>query len=97
VHSIADWLQTAHNLSRMKRIDTKSLVAGVLIGGLAVCVMAAGTGAPAQYEYNVVSGLVHNGELKNNLNRAAAEGWDLVHTDTFGQQGAFAVLRKERR
>jgi hypothetical protein len=82
----------------MKNIDRKSLSLGLLIGALATFgVAAASNTGHVQFEYDVVSGLVLGDELERNMNKASASGWELVETGGFGQQGGFAVFRREKR
>ena len=78
----------------MKRIDLKSLAAGVLIGaGAMLAIAATGSTANRPTQYRVILGNIPDG-LQNELNRAGAENWEFVGTGHVREAQAYVIVRR---
>lgn len=78
----------------MKRIDLKSLGAGLLLGfAVILCVAASGTERMTM-EFQIVVGDVHTGQLRNEMNRVGRDGWEFVSTSGVGERTGYAVFRR---
>ena len=81
----------------MKRIDLKSLAAGVLIGAGAVLGIAAtGITRNMPMEYHVAAGNVHN-DLSVKMNKLGGDNWEFVGTGGVGDQYAYAIFRRPKQ
>lgn len=84
----------------MRRIETKSLVLGIVLGVVA-CVGVAATpkAASERKEYKIFTAALGNQHLENAVNKAADEGWDLVSCNQWSGAHMVAVMArvKEQR
>jgi hypothetical protein len=81
----------------MKRIDFKSLGAGVLLGaGAMLAIAATGSTRNVPMEYQVVAGNVHN-DLVGKMNRLGGDNWELVGTSGVGDQYAYAIFKRPKQ
>ena len=79
----------------MKRIDFKSLVAGLLLGaGAMLAVAATGSTGRTPMEYQVAIGDAHSGEFRAQMDKFS--DWEFVATSGVGDRSAYAVFRRPK-
>ena len=79
----------------MKRIDFKSLVAGLLLGaGAMLAIAATGSTGRTPMEYQTAIGGIHNGDFRNQMNKF--NDWEFVATSASGERYAYAVFRRPK-
>jgi len=79
------------------KFDIKSLVIGALLGAVIMFTVAAAT-ARATWDYKIISGRLGQSAhppLAQQLDQAAAEGWDVV-TATSDDGYPVVILRKQK-
>jgi hypothetical protein len=81
----------------MKRLDTKSLLTGCLVGVSSVLIIGATTsGRPrTNIDYKVVSGSIRDGNLQERMN--SMQGWELASVERLTDTDGFAVFHRPRR
>ncbi len=79
----------------MKRIDLKSLAAGVLVGaGAMLAIAATGSTGVMPMEYQTAIGDIHSGDFRNQMTKFS--DWEFVGTSGVGERYAYAVFRRAK-
>jgi len=81
----------------MKRIEIKSLAAGLVLG-VAVCLGVAATSGgrkAGQKEYMIFAAGEADRSMENAVNKAAGQGWDLVSCNPMGDKMLLTVMARE--
>ncbi len=87
-------------LTRMTKIDFKSLLLGLILGAGIVALVAGSTPPEKRpaWEYKVVVGSTYREELGNAINSSVAEGWEFVSASgPNSESSGFALLRRAKR
>jgi hypothetical protein len=80
----------------MKRFDVKSVLAGAVIGAGSILALAATGSQRTAFEYAVVPGIVHSGELQTKMNNYSAGEWEFLATETIGDRYGYAIFRRPK-
>ena len=83
--------------SMKTKIDIKSVILGALLGAVILLSVGAATIAGHHSTVSEYKALVSGGGsfLERDINKTAADGWEVVSTSSYGEQ-TLAVLRRPK-